>query len=90
MRATLVNFLSLKALNVIGSIYAILVFIYASLVVANLWSIWGGGASRMWARIAWSLFVICVPVVGMFCYGIWCLSRSDLGSLRQMGILKNK
>ena len=90
MRTTILNLLSLNALNVIGTVYALLAFIYFVLVLTNLWSIWSTGATQTSSRFAWTLVVIVLPVVGMYCYGLWSLTRSDLSSLRQIGLLKNK
>ena len=90
MRTTIVNFLTFEALNVIPAIYWILVGVYAALLLVTFWSIWSTGLTKAPARVFWSFLVLCLPLAGMYLYSFFCLARSDLSPLRQIGIVKRK
>src|SRR5262249_10192799 len=90
MRATIQNFLTLKALNVIPAIYWMLAAIYVAFVLTTLWSIFSAGVKSSFGRGFWTLVILVLPIVGMFAYALRCLVLTDIRSLRQFGISKAK
>lgn len=80
----LLKFLFLNIVTVSDGLRPILLGIWALLVLLGLWSV-VGGAWKTWAKVAWSLLIIFVPILGLFVYVVTCLFTAEWELLKQLG-----
>lgn len=80
----LLKFLFLNIVTVTDGQRNILLGIWAVMVFLGLWSIVTAGW-KTWAKVAWSLLVVLVPILGLFVYVVACLLTAEWELLKQMG-----
>lgn len=78
------SFLFLHIITVSDAIFFVLAGVWFVLVVLGLWSVFSSPKTPF-ARVAWSLLIILVPIIGLFFYSAVCLFSADWGILTQMG-----
>lgn len=80
----LLKFLFLNIVTIGDGHRVILLGIWAVLVLLGLWSV-ASGAWKGWAKMAWSLLIVLVPILGLFVYVVACLLTAEWELLKQMG-----
>lgn len=80
----LLKFLFLDIVTVGDGQRLVLLSVWAVMVFLGLWSI-VRGPWRTWAKMAWSLLIIGVPILGLFVYVVACLVTAEWELLKQMG-----
>lgn len=85
MSDVLTRFFALEALNVIPEVYVALAGIWLWILIVNFFSI-ASQEIPSWAKLFWLLVVTALPVVGVFLYCLYCLSRADYSYLHQLGL----
>lgn len=80
----LFKFLFLNIVTVTETHRYILLGIWGILVLLGLWSVYSS-AWKSWARVAWTLLIVLVPIVGLFLYVVACLLTAEWELLKQMG-----
>lgn len=78
------NFLVFKMASFIDVHLWMLVGIWCLLLIAGLWSIYSRSLGPI-SKVAWTLVIIVLPVIGMTAYTISCLFAADWEFLKQMG-----
>jgi hypothetical protein len=78
------SFLFLHIITVSDAILFVLAGVWFVLVVLGLWSVFSSPKSPF-AKVAWSLLIILIPVAGLFFYTAVCFFSADWGILTQMG-----
>ncbi len=83
MRTVITRFVTFNAENTAPEVYAVLAFAYLTLVALCLASL---ARSNIKGKLAWSLFILFIPMVGMYIYTFWCLLRADYSFLARLGL----
>jgi hypothetical protein len=83
MITVILRFLALNAVNTHPASYWALGFVWLILLVATFSSI-RSLRIPIKAKISWVLFVLLVPVLGLFCYALRCLLQGDWSFLRPL------
>lgn len=81
MRDAIMRFLAINPLNDHPMIYWGMIVVWLVLVLTCFFSI-RSLRIGLGARWAWFSLVLCVPVLGMFIYLVWCLIKADYSFLK--------
>ena len=84
MRLVITRLLSLSAENVSEEVLWALILVYVILLLVSLTSVWSMARS-IGAKVAWTLLLALVPVVGMGFYCLSILVSSDFIFLKRFG-----
>lgn len=82
MLTTIIKFLSFAPDNVSKEVFWILGIIYLFLLIATALSI-KKTTNNLSSKLAWTLLVIVLPVIGIAIYCIRCLASADFHFLKQ-------
>jgi len=66
-----------------------MVAIYTMLVIATIMSVFAV-KTGFGARLAWSLLILCLPVLGIALHCFACLYSADYNFLKQFGFARSK
>ncbi len=83
MRTVITRFITFDAENTAPEVYAVLAFAYLTLLALCLASL---ARSNIKGKLAWSLYILFIPMVGMYMYTFWCLLRADYSFLARLGL----
>lgn len=82
MLTSLIKFFTFAPDNVSAEVYWALGVIYLFLIIASILSI-KKNVPNLATKLAWTLLVIVVPVIGIAVYCIRCLALADFSFLKQ-------
>jgi len=76
MRDVIVNLLTFNPLNLSTLVYGALAGLWVFLLIISMFSI-ASQSMHLVAKLVWALMVVAVPVIGLFCYALFCLFSAD-------------
>lgn len=85
MLQVLINFATLNALNSPPEVYIGLAAIWVLLLSAGIASVVSRARSA-WVAAVWIVFILIVPIAGLFVYCVWCMLSADYSFLKMFGL----
>jgi len=83
MRTVITRFFTFNAENSAPEVYGVLATVYLILFGLSLSSLIKSDCRN---KLAWFLFLLFIPVVGMYAYSLWCLVKADYSFLARFGL----
>lgn len=90
MRDSITNFFLFRIQNVIEPVYWAMLLAWLGLLAVSLHSIWSRQALGMYGKLAWSVALVALPLVGLYLYLFYSLAVADYSAFERFGFFKRK